>query len=285
MKKTVLLQGVVIFIVSFFAGCTVEPASDPENSLEIQVSSLRGKIIDLTYAFDAETIFWPTAAGFEITTDFEGITDAGYYYSAYSFSTAEHGGTHLDAPIHFAEGALTNDQLPLDHLIGPAITVDVSDRAADDRDYLIGVSDFESWETAHGQMPDGIIVLLRTGYGAFWPDREKYMGTAELGAEAVEKLHFPGLDPEAAKWLVQERKIHAIGLDTPSIDRGQSSLYESHQILFKANIPAFENVANLDQLPESGFTVIALPMKIRDGSGGPLRIVAVLPGVRSVDQP
>ena len=285
MKKTVLLQGVVIFIVSFFAGCTVEPASDPENSLEIQVSSLRGKIIDLTYAFDAETIFWPTAAGFEITTDFEGITDAGYYYSAYSFSTAEHGGTHLDAPIHFAEGALTNDQLPLDHLIGPAITVDVSDRAADDRDYLIGVSDFESWETAHGQMPDGIIVLLRTGYGAFWPDREKYMGTAELGAEAVEKLHFPGLDPEAAKWLVQERKIHAIGLDTPSIDRGQSSLYESHQILFKANIPAFENVANLDQLPESGFTVIALPMKIRDGSGGPLRIVAVLPGVRSVDRP
>ncbi len=284
MKKTVLLQGVVIFIVSFFAGCTVEPASDPENSLEIQVSSLRGKIIDLTYAFDAETIFWPTAAGFEITTDFEGITDAGYYYSAYSFSTAEHGGTHLDAPIHFAEGALTNDQLPLDHLIGPAITVDVSDRAADDRDYLIGVSDFESWETAHGQMPDGIIVLLRTGYGAFWPDREKYMGTAELGAEAVEKLHFPGLDPEAAKWLVQERKIHAIGLDTPSIDRGQSSLYESHQILFKANIPAFENVANLDQLPESGFTVIALPMKIRDGSGGPLRIVAVLPGVRSVDR-
>ena len=133
-------------------------------------------------------------------------------------------------------------------------------------------------------MPDGIIVLLRTGYGAFWPDREKYMGTAELGAEAVEKLHFPGLDPEAAKWLVQERKIHAIGLDTPSIDRGQSSLYESHQILFKANIPAFENVANLDQLPESGFTVIALPMKIRDGSGGPLRIVAVLPGVRSVDR-
>lgn len=285
MNKPVLLQGVVIFIVSFFAGCTVEPASDPENSSEIQDSSPRGKIIDLTYAFDAETIFWPTAAGFEITTDFEGITDAGYYYSAYSFSTAEHGGTHLDAPIHFAEGALTNDQLPLDHLIGPAITVDVSDRAADDRDYLIGVSDFESWETAHGQMPDGIIVLLRTGYGAFWPDREKYMGTAELGAEAVEKLHFPGLDPEAAKWLVQERKIHAIGLDTPSIDRGQSSLYESHQILFKANIPAFENVANLDQLPESGFTVIALPMKIRDGSGGPLRIVAVLPGVRSVDRP
>ena len=284
MKKTVLLHGVVIFIFSFFAGCTVAPASDPETSLEIQVSSLRGKIIDLTYAFDAETIFWPTAAGFEITTDFEGITDAGYYYSAYSFSTAEHGGTHLDAPIHFAEGALTNDQLPLDHLIGPAITVDVSDRAADDRDYLIGVSDFESWETAHGQMPDGIIVLLRTGYGAFWPDREKYMGTAELGAEAVEKLHFPGLDPEAAKWLVQERKIHAIGLDTPSIDRGQSSLYESHQILFKANIPAFENVANLDQLPESGFTVSALPMKVRDGSGGPLRIVAVLPGVRSVDR-
>ncbi|WP_457652273.1 cyclase family protein [Rhodocaloribacter sp.] len=236
-----------------------------------------GEIIDLTYAFDENTVYWPTASGFEKTTDFEGITDAGYYYAAYSFCTAEHGGTHLDAPVHFAEGQRTTDEIPLTQLIGPAVVVDVTEQAAADRDYLVKTADFEAWEAEHGRLPDGVIVLLRTGFGRFWPDRTAYMGTDERGADAVPKLHFPGLDPEAARWLVEHRAIHAIGLDTPSIDYGQSRLFETHRTLFAANIPAFENVANLDRLPETGFTVIALPMKIRGGSGGPLRIVAVVP--------
>ena len=119
--------------------------------------------------------------------------------------------------------------------------------------------------------------MLRTGFGKYYPDRKNYLGTDERGAAAVPKLHFPGLDPAAAKWLTEHRSIHAIGLDTASIDRGQSTLFESHRTLFEHNVPAFENVANLDRLPVKGFTVIALPMKIGGGSGGPLRIVAVLP--------
>ncbi len=103
------------------------------------------------------------------------------------------------------------------------------------------------------------------------------MGTDERGPEAVAKLHFPGLDPEAAGWLVASRTIKSIGLDTPSIDFGQSTHFESHQALFAAEIPAFENLANLERLPESGFGIIALPMKIAGGSGGPLRIVAIVP--------
>ncbi|MCM3900094.1 MAG: cyclase family protein, partial [Pyrinomonadaceae bacterium] len=103
-----------------------------------------------------------------------------------------------------------------------------------------------------------------------------YLGTEERGAEAVAKLHFPGLHPDAARWLAANRSIKAIGLDTASIDFGQSTLFESHRILFDKNIPAFENVANLDRLPPKGFSVIALPMKIKGGSGGPLRIVAIL---------
>jgi len=141
---------------------------------------------------------------------------------------------------------------------------------------LVNVSDFEEWEVTNGPLPEDVIVLLHTGYGKFWPDRESYMGTAEIGPEAVAKLHFPGLDPAAAQWLVDQRKIKAIGLDTPSIDYGQSTLFESHQILFKANIPAFENVANLEKLPAKDAWVVALPMKIKDGSGGPLRIVALI---------
>lgn len=230
--------------------------------------------IDLTYPFDEQTIYWPTADKFRLDTVSEGITDNGYYYSAYAFCAAEHGGTHLDAPVHFAAGKQSMDEIPLDRLIGDAVVMDVSEKALQNKDYLINVADFEAWEAANGRLPDDIIVLLRTGYGKFWPDRLTYMGTDEIGPQAVAKLHFPGLDPAAATWLVNQRKIKAIGLDTPSIDYGQSTLFESHQILFKADIPAFENVANLEQLPIKGAWVIALPMKIKGGSGGPLRIVA-----------
>ena len=235
------------------------------------------KIVDLTHAYDSNTVYWPTAPGFELTVDFKGTTETGYYYEANTFCSAEHGGTHLDAPSHFAEGKRHTDEIPLDHLMGPAVVVDVTQQAAADRDYRVSVQDFKAWEATHGELPDGVIVLLRTGFGKFWPDRAAYMGTDERGAEAVLKLRFPGLHPDAARWLVEQRAIHAIGLDTPSIDYGQSAGFESHRILFEHNIPAFENVANLEQLPETGFQVIALPMKIRGGSGGPLRIVAVLP--------
>ena len=235
-----------------------------------------GRIIDLTYAYDADTVYWPTASDFEMDSDFKGMTEGGYYYEANTFRTAEHGGTHLDAPIHFAEGGQHADEIPLDHLIGPAVVIDVSDQAAVDRDYQVSVEDFKAWETLHGQLPDGIIVLLRTGFGKFWPDRESYMGTDASGADAVPLLHFPGLHPDAARWLVEHRNIHAIGLDTPSIDYGQSADFQSHRVLFAKNIPAFENVAQLERLPVTGFHVIALPMKIKGGSGGPLRIVAVV---------
>jgi kynurenine formamidase len=236
-----------------------------------------GRLVDLTHAFDERTVYWPTADGFEMTTDFEGITEGGYWYEANTFRSAEHGGTHLDAPVHFAEGHRSSDEIPLEQLVGPAIVVDVSDSASSDPDYLVSVADFEAFESRHGRIPDGTIVLLDTGFASRWPDRASYMGTDERGPDAVAKLHFPGLDPAAATWLVENRSIRAIGLDTPSIDHGPSTDFASHRILFAEDIPAFENVAALDGLPPTGFHVIALPMKIRGGSGGPLRIVAVVP--------
>lgn len=235
-----------------------------------------GRVVDLSYAFDESTVYWPTAEGFKLETDFEGVTDKGYFYSAYRYSAAEHGGTHLDSPVHFAKGRRSVDQLPLDQLIGPAVVVDVTSKCANNPDYLVSVADFQEWERKNGKLANGVIVLLRTGFGKYYPDKKKYLGTDERGADAVPKLHFPGLDPEAARWLTQNRSIKAIGLDTASIDRGQSTLFESHRTLFDKNIPAFENVANMDQLPVKGFSVIALPMKIKGGSGGPLRIIAIL---------
>jgi kynurenine formamidase len=253
------------------AAPTVEPAAPPP-------AFPAGPIIDLSHAYDSDTVFWPTADGFKLEKDFEGITDKGYFYAANRFTTAEHGGTHIDAPIHFAQGGNTVDQIPLAQLMGPAVLLDVSRKCAESRDYQVAVGDFEAWEREHGPLPRDVIVLLRTGFGKFWPDRERYMGTAERGPEAVPKLHFPGLHPDAARWLVANRSIKAIGLDTPSIDYGQSTHFESHRALFEKNVPAFENLANLDQLPQKGFIVVALPMKIKGGSGGPLRAAAIVPG-------
>ena len=234
------------------------------------------RVVDLSYPYDETTIYWPTEQGFVLEKGFEGVTAKGYFYTANRFASPEHGGTHLDAPIHFHREGRTVDAIPVDQLVGPGTVVDVSDRCASDRDYQVTIADFLAWENRHGRIPAGAIVLLRTGLGRFWPDRERYMGTSARGEAAIPLLHFPGLHPDAAAWLAEERRIDAIGLDTPSIDYGQSTTFASHVALFARNVPALENVANLDALPAKGFTIVALPMKIRGGSGAPVRIIALL---------
>lgn len=267
----------IAFLLTITAALGGLIACNPDKKQPPAAGFPKGTWVDLSYSFDEKTIYWPTADGFRHDTVFVGVTDSGFYYEAFNYCAAEHGGTHLDAPIHFAKGKQTMDEIPLEHLIGQAILIDVTEKALPQPDYQVNVADFQAWEQKNGRIPDGAIVLLRTGYGRFWPDKLKYMGTEERGAGAVAKLHFPGLHPDAARWLCTERSIHAVGLDTPSIDYGQSKLFETHQTLFQQNIPAFENLANLDRLPASGFSVVALPMKIGKGSGGPLRIVALVP--------
>lgn len=230
--------------------------------------------IDLTHSFDDKTIYWPTEDGFVHEKEIYGHTEKGYFYASYRFKGAEHGGTHLDAPIHFNEKGQTLDQIPLSRLVGSGVVIDVTDQCTKNPDYLVTIEDFLAFENRYGIGLDNTIVLLKTGFWRRWPDRLQYLGTDKRGPEAVLDLHFPGLDPQAALWLATERRIKAIGIDTASIDFGQSTLFESHRNLFKHNIPAFENVANLDLLPPHGFEINALPMKIKDGSGGPLRIIA-----------
>lgn len=261
-------------IVVLYFGCACQPVSDNAaiNPWE------GGSWIDLSYPFDQSTIYWPTdSSGFQLDTIYYGMTEKDYFYTAYGFSSAEHGGTHLDAPIHFAEGGKSVEALSLNQLMGFVSLIDVREKAGKDRDYLVGVEDFLSWESENGKLPDGTTILLLTGYGSFWPNRGDYLGTEAMGADAVPLLHFPGLDPEAAHWLINHRKIKAIGLDTPSIDYGQSELFQSHRILFEHDIPVFENLANLDKLSPLGSWLIALPMKISGGSGAPLRAVAWVP--------
>jgi kynurenine formamidase len=246
----------------------------PATGLTQNVNAQR--MIDLTHTFDEKTIYWPTEEGFKLLRGMNGVTEQGYYYAANRFMCAEHGGTHIDAPIHFFEGGQTVEQVPLARLVGPGACVDVARKCAADRDYQVTVEDFEAWEKANNASLEDRIVLIRTGFGQYWPDAEKYLGTAEQGKAALAKLHFPGLDPAAADWLVARRRIRMVGIDTASIDHGQTTNYPTHQRLFRDNVPALENVAAMDKLPPSGFTIIALPMKIGGGSGAPCRIVAIL---------
>lgn len=236
-----------------------------------------GEPVDLTHPFDASTLYWPTAEPFALEVVAEGDTESGWY-AANAFCAAEHGGTHLDAPIHFAEGGWTAAEIPLEDLMGETIVVDVSAAASADPDLAIGIDAFEAWEVEQGAFPERAIVLLFTGWGARWPDAERYLGTAARGPAAVADLHFPGLSEEGARWLV-DRRARAVGIDTASIDRGQSTDYRAHRVLAAANVPIFENVAHLERVPVRGAWVVALPMKIARGTGGPLRIVAFLPAL------
>ncbi len=230
------------------------------------------RVIDLTHAFDETTIYWPTSQSFHLDVVHKGPTGKGYWYESNNMSASEHGGTHLDAPAHFFQGSWHVDDIPLSRLIAPGIVVDVAGKAANKADYLISKQDFLDWEERHGAIAPGSIVLVRTGWEDRWPDKKRYLGTDQPGD--VEHLLFPGFSEEAAMFLARERRVAAIGLDTPSLDHGPSKDFLAHRVFGEANVPGFENVCQLKNLPPKGFRVIALPMKIGQGSGAPLRIVA-----------
>lgn len=237
----------------------------------------QSRLIDLTHSFGVDTIVWPTEQDFRLVPQQAGETPGGYYYASNRLEMAEHGGTHIDAPIHFSKSGQKLDQIPIERLIGAGVRIDVTTQCARDRDYLVTIQDFKQWETEHGRIPSRSIVLLDTGFARYWPSRQQYLGTELRGQDGVQALHFPGLYPEAADWLVRERQVKAVGIDTASIDYGQSTKFETHVVLLTHNVPVFENLGGLRELPDRDFDVIALPMKIAGGTGGPLRVIAVLP--------
>ena len=234
------------------------------------------QIIDLSHAYGSDTLYWPTSPStFEKKELSFGETPGGWFYSAFSICTPEHGGTHLDAPLHFAADGLPTDKIPLENLIGNAVVIDVSKNAAADRNYLLSVSDVHLFEEQYGRIETGAIVLLRTGWDKFWPDAKAYLGDDTPGDAS--RLQFPSYGEDAARLLVEERKVAVLGVDTASTDFGKSKTFVVHRIAAARNVSNLENLTNLDKLPPTGFLIIALPMKIEGGSGGPVRVVALVP--------
>ncbi|MGE0441167.1 MAG: cyclase family protein [Gemmatimonadales bacterium] len=249
------------------AACSAAPPG-------LDLASVR--MVDLTHAFTPNTLYWPTSpSGFELKELAYGPTPGGWFYSSYAFAAPEHGGTHLDAPIHFAAGKHTADQVPLEQLIAPAVVIDLTERAAADRDARLSAADVTAFEAEHGPIPAGSLVLLRTGWDARWGDRMAYFGDTTAGDAS--HLHFPGFGEDAARLLAEERGVAGLGVDTPSIDYGASTDFMVHRVLMERNGIGLENLKGLDQLPSVGAVVLALPMKIEKGSGGPVRVVGLIP--------
>ena len=245
-------------------------------TLGAQIDLLSNRLVDLTHALNAQTIYWPTSPStFKLDRLSYGRTEGGWFYSANAFSAPEHGGTHLDAPSHFAEGRQTSEQIPLSNLMGPAVVIDISRKAAANSDYRLTRDDVLAFERRYGRIPPGTIVLLRTDWSNRWPNRKRYLGDDTPGE--VSRLHFPSFSAEAARLLIEQRKAKALGVDVASIDYGQSKDFIVHRIAAERNVPGLENLTNLDQLPPTGASVIALPIKIEGGSGGPTRVIALIP--------
>ena len=234
------------------------------------------RIVDLSHAYDADTLYWPTEpTGFQLRQEHKGQTKGGFFYYSNAFCSPEHGGTHIDAPMHFAEHGWTNSDIPLDRLVARAVVIDIADKTAKNPDYLLTTKDIAVWEAAHGRIPDDAMVFLRTGWSARWPNRKAYLGDDKPGDAS--NLHFPSFGPGAATYLVRERHVRALGVDTASVDNGPSHDFQVHRILGASNVAGLENLTNLDQLPPTGAIIVAAPMKIAHGSGAPTRVMAFVP--------
>jgi kynurenine formamidase len=268
--------GCLFLAAAIGCGAPEERAAPPATpATGVDLASAR--LVDLSYAYDETTIYWPTSpSSFELTELARGATEGGYFYSAYSFSTPEHGGTHLDAPIHFSETGRTAGEIPVRQLIAPGVVIDMSEAASQNSDALLDLETVREWETRNGAISEGSIVILRTGWGRRWAQGAKaYLGDDAPGDAS--NLHFPGYGEEAARHLVEERKVGALGIDTASIDHGPSNDFTVHRVAAARNVIGLENVARAEELPEKDFWIVALPVKIGKGSGGPVRVVALLP--------
>jgi kynurenine formamidase len=267
-----IVGGILLVSKHDFAARTSAPKYGADQTLlqELEkISSGRARVVDMTYAISDKLPTWPgDEHAFEAKTVATPEKDG---YFARSFWMLEHFGTHMDAPAHFPPGKATLDQIPVTHFFGPAVVLDVRDEVAKDADYRLTVTRIQKWEAGHGAIRSGAIVLLRTGWSSRWPDQARYRNTDANGV-----MHFPGYSVEAAKLLVA-RGVVGLGVDTLSVDYGPSKEFEVHHVDLPAGLFNLENVANLDQLPESGAFLIAAPIKLEGGSGGAVRIFAILP--------
>lgn len=250
----------------------VLPAAEPQEAREDHFRHWvrrPSRVLDLTYSISEKNPAWPgDSRTYEAKINAR-AEEAGYF--SRSFWMLEHFSTHLDAPAHFPPGQATVDKIVVDRLFGPAVVIDIRQQAAADSDYRLQVEDVRAWEKRHERIPAGAIVLLRTGWASRWPDERRYRNQDTDGV-----MHFPGFGVEAIRLLL-ERGVSGLGIDTLSVDYGASKNFEVHRLSHGAGLYHLENLSDLSALPERGAYLIVAPIKLEGGSGGPVRVFALLP--------
>ena len=255
----------LIFLFLLLVACS--PPAVPAGLAEIANGHLQ--MVDLSYPLNESNPYWPGEDYSSFRFETIATLESDGVYSGV-FSMPEHLGTHLDAPNHFEVDQPSVDEIALQDLIAPMVVVDVRDACQSNSDYRLQPADLQSWEAQYGRIPEGAVVFALTGWGQYWEEYSRYKNE-----DAEGQLHFPGFSNEAAAFLTTERSIKGIGIDSLSVDYGPSRTFSVHHIVNGAGGYNIENVANLEQIPPSGAWLIAAPIKIEKGSGGPVRGWAV----------
>jgi kynurenine formamidase len=227
-------------------------------------------VVDLTHSLNDHSPNWEGTEQSPFHAQELGNIEKDGYYSRI-FTTQEHYGTHLDAPAHFMKGMWTVDQIPAERLVRPLVVLNVRAKASGHPDYEVSVQDIADWEGQHGEIPSGAVVMAYTGWDDRWNSHQAFRNVAADGVP-----HFPGFSLEAATFLVKTRNAVGLGIDTMSIDPGASTTYPVHEFTAKESVYQLENVANLGLAPPAGATIVVAPIKLEDGSGGPVRLLALV---------
>jgi len=256
---------------TFIVGCALALALflfAQRHEISPHISAIHS-VVDLTHTLDGQAPAYEVSdsplyrAKTVATIDKDG-------YFAREISLPEHFGTHLDAPAHFVPGLWTVDQIPVERFVAPLVVMDVTAGAKGNPDYQVSIADISKYEEAHGQIPMNAVVMAYTGWDSRWNSAKDYRN-----ADASGVMHFPGYSLDAAKFLVEARNALAVGIDTLSIDYGPSKDFPVHHYTLSHSLYQLENVANLSHVPASGSTVVVAPMKLENGSGSPVRILAL----------
>jgi kynurenine formamidase len=222
----------------------------------------RGKLVDLTHTFREDFALYPGSPEGNARTTERTIAQHGFYGQQWTFW--EHTATHMDVPGHFVAGGRTSDEIALEELIRPIVVVDISGRAAREPATEVTEDDLRRFERRHGRIPKGALVAMNSGWDAKAGDTEAF----------INDMQFPGFSGAATQWLLEERKIGGIGVDTLSLDNGPSESFASHLAVLGADKVGIENLANLGELPPRGATVVMGLIPWKEGSGGPARVLA-----------
>jgi kynurenine formamidase len=224
--------------------------------------------VDLTHVMSAEFPTFFGIPGIEMQKQFDIQKDG---FNLYWWRIVEHAGTHLDAPIHFSTAGATVDKIDVGSLVAPLAVIDVKAKAAQNPDYLVSRQDLSDWEGRHGRLPDGCCVAMNSGWAEHVGSFAKFSGKDAAGV-----LHFPGFASEAAEWLMRERNVAGIAVDTLSLDHGPSKDFKTHYLWLPSGRWGLENVANLDRVPPAGATLVVGVAKVKDATGGPTRLIALV---------